>query len=282
MKDVTDDFLKLYLLLHMPGIGNRKAEKIMAEIGSHLSMSEFQSWMLTACSGTDHDMLNRLNIEAIQARADSARVFCALDADYPESLLDLRNEKPLLLYTKGNTELLHRAGLSVAGTRHPSMEGRMQLEESLKKILEEDVCIISGLASGCDEMAHRLAIRYKRPTIAVLPSGFRYIAPAVNRRLAEEILESGGLLVSEYEPCRRATKAAFIQRDRLIAALGNCLLVGEHDSDSGTEHTIKYACKMNRRVLEVSADTRDITLNITAGVNRYRQMTIMDYWDEIN
>lgn len=105
------------------------------------------------------------------------------------------------------------------------------------------------MAKGCDTVAHIAAIRKRKHTVAVLPSGFNKIYPATNITLTHQIIDNGGCLISEYEPDFSATQYSFIRRDSIIAALGKATVVLKcNGPKTGTMHTVDAAIKMNRPV----------------------------------
>ena len=179
----------------------------------------------------------------------SVNVISIYDAEYPKKLNDLEDKKPVLLYVKGAMEALSRESLGVIGTREPSE--RSVVAES--KMVEQAVkwtnrSIVSGLALGCDYVAHRTTLRQGGCTIAVLPSGFNHISPSSHVALAEEIASSSGCLLSEYEPNMMADKYTFVRRDSLVAALSDKLFVVECGLNSGTMYAVKDAVKMKRPI----------------------------------
>ena len=185
------------------------------------------------------DLLSRRNLTVITA----------LDDEYPVFLSALGRKKPLVLYVLGDASLLLSPGIAVAGTRNPSAHTR-RIEPGLIRNLIgfTGEPIVSGLAAGCDAIAHEAAMNFHGKTVAVLPSGFDRIFPAENRGLAERIAEGGGCLISEYLPCRQAQKYTFIERDGLIAAFSHTVFAVECGMASGTMETVKAAKNMKRKL----------------------------------
>ncbi len=118
-------------------------------------------------------------------RADVS-VITVLDRDYPAKLHVQGNSKPLVLYAKGELGLLSDYNIAIIGTREPS-EWSIKVEKQLvKKIIElSERVIVSGLALGCDSVAHQACLEAGGKTIAVLPSGLDNITPASNKELSE-------------------------------------------------------------------------------------------------
>lgn len=138
--------------------------------------------------------------------------------------------------------------MAVIGTRIPTPYLDEVGEKIIRKLKKEGFSIVSGLAIGCDTLAHAFALRNRAKTVAILPSGLRNVYPRVNRRLAERILSERGLLLSEYLPDARADKYQFIERDRLQSALADGVLILETDLQSGTMHTAKFAEVFGKRL----------------------------------
>lgn len=176
-------------------------------------------------------------------------VITIFDDEYPEKLRDLQDKKPVILYAKGDITALLQPNIAIVGTRKPSewsvkVEGRL-----VKKILNlSERIIVSGLALGCDKIAHETTVLAGKRTVAVLPSGVNVITPAAHKKLANSIIETGGCLLSEYEPNAKAVKSTYVERDAVIAALSDATMVIECDVKSGTMHTVVAAEQMKRKL----------------------------------
>lgn len=180
-------------------------------------------------------------IREVEVREDISAI-TVFDENYPEALNVMKNKQPLVLYVKGNAKALHLAGIAVIGTREPS-DWTLKVGSNLvnRIIQDSNLSIISGLAIGCDTVAHSTAINDKRTTVAVLPAGLENIYPAANKRLADDIIKFGGCLVTEYGIHSRPTKSTFVERDGVVAALSASTLVLECGIKSGTMHTVDFA-----------------------------------------
>ena len=169
-------------------------------------------------------------------------VITVFDDNYPEKLNVMGNKRPVYLYIKGNMDALFKPNIAVIGTRKPSELSKDFEAEMVKKVLDEsDRVILSGLAQGCDKIAHKTTVDEDRITIAVLPSGINRIVPSNHKELATNIIEKGGCLISEYEPNADAFKNTFVQRDQIVAALSDAIIVVECGIKSGTMHTVDFA-----------------------------------------
>ena len=173
-------------------------------------------------------------------------VITVFDDNYPKQLHLMKNKKPLILYVKGNVEALSKENIAFIGTRKPSKISEEFEKQTIKSILKDnDRIIVSGLALGCDKIAHQATVDEKKITIAVLPSGVNLITPASNKKLASQILENNGCLISEYEPDARAFKGNYLERDNIVAALSDAIFVVECGIKSGTMHTVNFSRKYN-------------------------------------
>ena len=157
--------------------------------------------------------------------------------------------KDRTLYYRGDPGLLGRRSAAVVGTRHPQEKSRVggyRMTEKMCRIT--DLVVVTGLAVGCDTIAARAALDSGTPVIAVLPSGTSNIYPRCNKALAEEIVEKGGCLVSEYPPDAHAEKWKFIARDRLMAEIANAVIAIECGENSGTMLTVRAAHRLGKRL----------------------------------
>lgn len=169
------------------------------------------------------------------------------DIEYPESMRMIENA-PKKIYAMGNINLLKDENISVVGTRRISDYGKKYGKEICKDLVLRDIPIVSGLAIGTDTLAHETALKYGGKTIAVLPSGFENIFPPKNEKLAREIVEKGGLLVTEYSPETVADSSKFLERNRIVAGLGIALVVIEALKISGTSVTARIAKSQGKKV----------------------------------
>ncbi len=167
---------------------------------------------------------------------------------FPEKLRIIP-DSPLVIYTKGNNELLsNNKAVAVIGTRLPSQYGEKLGTRITEIFVENNFVIVSGLALGCDSIAHKTCVDKKGKTIAVLPSGLDEIYPKENIALSNSILENGGLLFSEYKIGQKARPNHFIARDRLQSGLSDGVCVIETDIKGGTMHTVGFAEKQGRQL----------------------------------
>lgn len=179
---------------------------------------------------------------------------------YKISKLKKENWPPLLAEIPTPPEQLNYAGkipdydhkfLCVVGARKYSQYGLDVVNTLIAGLRGLPITIVSGLALGIDSIAHRAALRNKLPTIAIPGSGLlpTSLHPATHASLADEIANSGGTLLSEYDPDFKATHYSFPQRNRIMAGMSHATLIIEAEQKSGTLITAKYATDFNRDLL---------------------------------
>ena len=194
----------------------------------------------------------RVELEACQQA--EIKVLPFISPSYPSSLADLDQSCPLVLYLKGDVSLLdapHR--LAIIGTRYPTTQGYQDAYQIAKEEAQRGAVIISGLAIGCDEAAHRGALDAGGRTIAVVATGLDQVYPTVHRPLQERLLAHGGLVISEYPLGTSLEPYRLIQRNRILAGLAKALLVSECGQTSGTMHAVRFAERCHRPVYALAS-----------------------------
>ncbi len=186
------------------------------------------------------EKLQKLNIQTISF----------FEKSYPKLLKEI-GSAPMLLYLKGNAELLREKSLGVVGTRTPSNYGKICVDAIVEKLALSGLVIVSGLAQGIDALVHAATLNVNGKTIAVIGSGLNQIYPRMNLPLAENILKNNGLIVSEYPLDTPALKQNFPARNRIIGGLSLGTLVIESKEDGGALITAKQALENNREVFAV-------------------------------
>jgi len=183
------------------------------------------------------------------------------DPGYPAALRETV-EPPLVLYVKGQPEILSWAAVAVVGSRRPSGYGRLMAEKLAEELAAAGLVVVSGLARGIDTCAHRGALRGGR-TIAVLGSGLEVIYPKENRMLAEKITENGAVL-SEFPLESGPDSYHFPLRNRIISGLSLACLVVEASRKSGALITARLALDAGREVLALPGP---VTSELSGGTN---------------
>ncbi len=198
---------------------------------------------------------------------------------YPKKLKNLPNN-PFFLFCKGNLDLFNSQSLSVVGTRKPSNYGRIVTKKLVEAVSKKNITIISGLAYGIDSIAHKTCLENGGKTIAVLGSGLNEIYPNEHMSLAKEI-ENKGLIISEYIPNKLATRYTFPQRNRIIAGLGDGVLITEANFKSGTIHTKDFALEYGKNIYSVPGNIYNETSFLTNDIIKSGQASCITCAEDI-
>ena len=190
-----------------------------------------------------------LNIRLKKYEQSNIKTITINDKEYPYMLKEI-SSPPLCLYCLGNLQLLNTFCLAVVGTRKPTEYGLVTTKQYVKELVDANITIVSGMASGVDTIAHKQAMTENGNTIAVLGGGFNYIYPACNSALFREITKNN-LVISEFAPEIKPQTYYFPIRNRIIAGLSRGVLVTEAGEKSGALHTINYATEFNREIFAV-------------------------------
>lgn len=172
------------------------------------------------------------------------------DENYPKLLKEIY-DPPVILYYKGDVKVFNTDCIGVVGTRKITGYGRAVCKEFTIDLVSRGMTIVSGLARGVDACAHESTVKEKGKTIAVLGGGLNRIYPPENKLLSEQIIESEGLLVSEFSPDALSMPGNFPSRNRIISGLSLAILVVEAAEGSGSLITAKLALEQGREVFAV-------------------------------
>lgn len=178
------------------------------------------------------------------------------DELYPQKFKNL-NDAPLVLYAKGDINLLATRCITIVGTRHPSAYGKKMSKLFASSLCRHGLTVVSGLATGIDTYAHRFTLDEGGKTIAVLGNGHNEIYPAVNNDLYREIAQNG-LVISEYKPFFKGTVYSYPRRNRLLSALSEGVLIIEAGEKSGTMYTVEFALEQGVNVYALAGAADNI------------------------
>ncbi|MGA8743873.1 MAG: DNA-processing protein DprA [Terracidiphilus sp.] len=170
--------------------------------------------------------------------------------EYPEQLKEIYDPPPVL-WVRGAVQLLSRPSIAVVGTRHPSPYGTGVAEMLSRDLAARRLIIVSGMARGIDTCAHKGALAARSPTIAVWGTGIDVVYPKENRKLADDILATGGVIVSEVPMGTFPAPQNFPRRNRIISGLSIGVLVVEASENSGTRVTARCAAEQSRDLYAV-------------------------------
>lgn len=196
---------------------------------------------------------------------------------FPQILKEMTKDKPLLLWFKGNVS--NQEGVAVVGSRKIIPETSEIVNSFIKQLSDLHVSIVSGLANGVDALAHLAALENNLKTIAVLPSSLDNILPKSNTNLAHEIVENGGLIVTEYGPGspRKPENSNYISRNRIQAGLSDLIFVAQSSIPGGTMTTAKFALDYQKK-LSVYKSSSNLDIEEYKG-NKYLLQAINEKFD---
>lgn len=182
-------------------------------------------------------------------RAD-CRAIPRISPDYPHLLSEIY-DPPATLYVRGECPLDEERMFAIVGSRRCTRDGQRAARDIAAHLAREDVIVVSGMARGVDSCAHEGALSSPGRTVAVFGCGVDVIYPPENDRLASQILENGGALVSEYPPGTPPHAGNFPARNRIISGMTPGTLLVEGAKGSGAMITVNFALDQGRDVFAV-------------------------------
>lgn len=272
MKSVSES--KILFWLSLPSLSAKKQAELIRLFGSARSLWDDFSSRTEAVRRIAGDeasaalarfhSLDYLDMRLDGLGKDGIKVITALNPLFPKLLLQPEVNAPSVLYYRGDINVFGSVCVAVVGTRACTSYGREMAKTVSAEIAAGGVTVVSGLAAGIDSYAHAAAVDAGGKTIAVLGSGLNRVTPVSNLKLYDKIIESGGLVVSEYKPDAVAAKFTFPERNRLISGISRGVVVIEAGEKSGALITARFAAEQNR---EVFALPGNVTSSRSAGCN---------------
>jgi len=175
-----------------------------------------------------------------------------LNSDYHFPNFPSNMKKPIYwLFVEGRLENLYISNaLTLIGSRESTPIGYFLAQTLLFGIsnIKEPIVTISGLAAGIDQIVHETSLFLNIPTIAVLGNGLDENYPANSQQLRQDIIKSGGTIITEYFPNMKPSKESFVNRNRIQAALASVVIPLQWKQKSGTAHTIRFAYEMKKKI----------------------------------
>lgn len=255
-----------------PGVGPRAATRLLERFGSPEGVfaarrSELES--LRIRPETIESIMKREFDTAAAAELDRVKslggdILILDDGSYPPLLREIA-DAPITLYVLGDWQAcLELPCVAVIGSRSCSTYGRNAAEMLSRDLAAQGICIVSGLARGIDSSAHRGAIQAGGRTVAVIGTGLDSIYPKENAKLVEDIIASGGAVVTQFPLGTPPLKDNFPYRNRIISGLSMGVLVVEASERSGSLITARLATEQGREVMAVPGN---ITSRNSFGTN---------------
>lgn len=257
----NNDFLYELAFSYFPGIGPIKFDALLKHFGTAKLAYEASAGDLREAMGANLSCKflgyrNNFDFDSEYKKITDNNITLLMREDlrYPSALLNL-SDPPICLYVKGdltnfhwNDESASELYFAVVGTRNPTEYGRQITTKFSRELSETGTIIVSVMAMGVDALAHWAALRAGGKTIAFLGCGVNIIYPWANTNLYHKIIESGGLVISEFPPDMVTLKGHFVARNRLISGLSKGVLVAEGLKDSGSLITARYALAQGKDV----------------------------------
>ncbi len=269
---MTRDELKYLLALkEVNGIGNVLAKHLIKTTGSAKEVFNLSAGKILKVprisENTAKKILHYKDFEWIEkeiewCEKESISIIPFYDNRYPQRLLHC-NDAPLLLFAKGNMDLNPKRMVSIVGTRHNTAYGQKVTENIVEALSALNVTIVSGLALGIDGIAHRSALSYHTPTIAVLGHGLNQIYPRQHLSISDKMQQDGGLL-TEFSRKSPFDKNNFPMRNRIVAGMSDATIVIESAKTGGAMITAEIAHSYGREVFAVPGKWGD---NVSQGTN---------------
>ena len=247
-----------------PLVGDVNFMKLIEAAGSAKDTWQMSKKLLKEIPGIGTRISASIGDEALLRFAEKEIEFCEkhniqIKLRHQNQLTKNLNEcedAPAIIYQKGNyKESL--TPISIVGTRNMTTYGKTFLEEFIEVLKGENVLIVSGLALGTDGCAHSEALKKGLPTVAVLAHGLHTVYPMQHRRLAQEIIENGGALVTEFNSSDKPDREHFLQRNRIIAGFSPVTIVVETAFGGGSVSTVSFANQYNREVFALPGKIND-------------------------
>ena len=263
---VTDKTLYQIALTHITGVGIALTRNLMQIVGDEEQIFKEPTRNLEKIQGISYRLINEIKSSEVLRKAEEELAFVTKNnleilfftaPEYPERLTHCV-DAPILLYVKGNSNLNHKKVVSIVGTRNATPQGYEACKQFVKDLSTKfsDILVVSGLAYGIDICAHRAALEYGVPTVAVLAHGLDRIYPALHRKTAIDMLDTGAL-VTEFPSGTEPERFNFVRRNRIVAGLADAVVVMESSSKGGSLITADIANSYYREVFALPGRVTD-------------------------
>ena len=288
---LDDDRLAWLALALAPGLGPRRILEAVRRLASpgrifQISLTELESLRLPAEAAQfvfDGKARHAAEQEWTKIAEMGASILTFGCPAYPERLKEIYDPPPVL-WVHGNSQWLARPAIAIVGTRHPSPYGSGVAEMLARDLATRRLLILSGMARGIDSCAHKGALAAHMPTVAVWGTGIDVVYPKENKKLADEILSTGGAIVSEMPLGTFPAPQNFPRRNRIISGLSIAVLVVEAGENSGTRVTARCAADQNRDLYAVPGNVtskNSWTPNTLIKQGAKLVATWEDVWEEL-
>lgn len=241
-----------------PGLGSRLAARVLRKFGSpdgvfRASLADLESCNLPAQAV--QSIVKKESFKRAEKELDGVRKIanCRLlnwtEPEYPQTLLQIY-DPPVLLYIRGDVQVLNLPSLSIVGTRRPTLYGTQMAQRLGRELAARGLVIVSGLARGIDAIGHQGALDANGRAIGVLGTGIDVCYPKENKKLYEKVLERGAI-ITEFPLRTHPAPENFPVRNRIVAGMPLGVVVIEGAQYSGSLITARLAMEFGREVFGV-------------------------------
>ncbi len=249
-----------YIALNLiAGIGPVRVRALLDQLGSPEAILSAARAELARVEGITSEVAGNISRwretvdlagELTKIEKAGVRVVTADDPDYPKNLREI-HDPPLVLYVKGTLTDRDAVSVGIVGSRRTTLYGQEMARKLAFQLARVGVTVVSGLARGIDTHAHQGALQAKGRTVAVLGCGVDVVYPAENKKLYEQIIEQGGVVVSEFPMGMKPDRQSFPMRNRIVSGWSLGVVVVEANLKSGALITAKFAGEQGRQVFAV-------------------------------
>ena len=290
-RSIDEDRLAWLALSLSPSLGPKRILDAMGQLGTAsrlfaLSLTDLEALRFPAETAQfifDGKARRAAQEEWERVAGQGASILTYDCPEYPERLREIYDPPPVL-WVRGDVSLLKRPSIAIVGTRHPSPYGCGVAEMLARDLSVRRLLVVSGMARGIDTCAHKGALAARMPTLAVWGTGIDVIYPKENKKLAEEILATGGAIVSEVPAGTFPAPQNFPRRNRILSGLSIGVLVVEAAENSGTRVTARCAADQNRDLFAVPGNVtskHSWTPNTLIKQGAKLVATWEDVWEEL-
>ena len=258
----------------IPNLGSKKKQKLLELYKTPEIIYSLKEQELLKIKGIGKEVVCYLLNEKIRTcvekhieymKNNQINIISIGDEEYPNLLKEIY-DPPISLYSKGDISILNKKSIGIVGCRDVTEYGKSATKYFAYHLAKQNINIISGLAKGVDSYAHIGAINYAYnhnskncgKTIAIIGNGLDIVYPKENQYLAEQIIKSGGVILSEYPIGTKPNKMNFPARNRIISGMSKGILVVEAKEKSGTLITVDFALEQGRDVFVVPGNINSI------------------------
>lgn len=241
-----------------PGLASRLSARVLRKFGSPEAVFRASKRDLEAChlpSETSEAVVKKKAFPRAEKELAAVRKIdgCSLvnwtEPEYPQTLLQIY-DPPVLLYVRGDAQVLNSPSLSIVGSRRPTVYGTQMAQRLGRELAARGLVIVSGLARGIDAIAHQGAMDAHGRAIGVLGTGVDVCYPKENKKLYEKVLERGAI-ISEFPLRTHPAPENFPVRNRIVAGMPLGAVVVEGAQYSGSLITARLAMEFGREVFGV-------------------------------